>query len=118
MVRPLFLHELAHEGQIIGHNLLLEHLSALGGHGGGFPLVYPGLDLPQAGVEAHSLRIGGGYLHAVVFGGIVAGRNLDGGVKTVIGRAEIHHRRRTEADIVNIGPGIVDASYHRVMNLV
>ena len=65
----------------------------------------------------NGLGIGGGYLHPVVLGRIVGGRNLDGSVESVIGRAEIHHRRRTEADVIYIGSGIVDAPDDGFVNL-
>ena len=110
------LDELAHEGQVIGHDLLLEDLSALGGHRGGFSFIDPGLDLAQTGVITDGLGVRGGHLHAVVLGRVVAGGNLHGGVEAVVGRAEVDHRSGAEANVVHVCSGIVDAFDHGVVD--
>ncbi len=112
------LDELAHKGQVIGHDLFPEQAAPKRSYRGGSAFIDPGLDLTQTGVVTHGLGVRGGHLHSVVFGRIVAGGNLHGGVEAVVGRAEVYHRGRTEADIIDVRSGIVDAADDGVANLV
>ena len=108
--------ELAHEGEVVVEDLLRVNLSALLRHGGGDAFLDPGLDLAQTGVVADGLGVGRGDLHAVVGGGVMRGRNLDGSVEAVVRRAEIHHGRGAQADVVHIGTRVVDALDDGVMD--
>ena len=108
---------LHHEIDVVLVDVFLMHLSPLLRHRGRTAFVNPGLDLAEPGVQAYGKGILAADLHTVVFGRIMAGSDLHGGLETVVGSSEIYHWRAAQAYVKDVGAGIAYSFQKTVVNL-
>ncbi len=106
------------EGEIVAVDVHLMHLSPDGGGRTLAAAFDPCLNLSEASVQSYRQRVLPRHLHPVVLRRIVRRSDLHRGLESVVGRAEIDHRRGAQSDVIDIRPGIGQPLDQSVVDLL